>query len=79
MTQAQEVKTLSNSTQSGGNDNAGPGERLPQPRVKRPPISPQFVAKVRELFMQGADTTEISKMLKASEALVYNALGRSQP
>lgn len=47
--------------------------------VKRPPIPSQFVAKVRELFMQGADTTEISKMLKASEALVYNALGRSQP
>jgi DNA invertase Pin-like site-specific DNA recombinase len=47
--------------------------------VKRPPISPQLVAKVRELFTQGADTTEISKMLKASEALVYNALGRTQP
>jgi hypothetical protein len=47
--------------------------------VKRPPIPPQFVAKVRELFTQGADTFEISKMLKASEALVYNALGRSQP
>lgn len=47
--------------------------------VKRRPISPEIVHRVRQLFMQGADTTEISKMLKASEALVYNALGRTQP
>lgn len=47
--------------------------------VKRRPISPELVARVRELFAQGADTTEISKMVKASEALVYNALARSQP
>lgn len=47
--------------------------------VKRRPISPELVYRVRQLFASGADTTEISKMLHASEALVYNALGQSQP
>jgi len=35
-----------------------------------------FAVKCSELFAAGADTIEIAKMLKASEAQVYNAMAR---
>ena len=38
--------------------------------------SQDFAVKCSELFATGADTIEIARMLKATEAQVYNAMAR---